>query len=95
MTTHASHDMKRTECIRCGFGDWDQPEKLSEPCPFTPDQELAYLRYYHGEAQDAFGPADSDVDHYIAEGYDGVVPRGWDPRRHNEDEEDEGEDEEA
>lgn len=86
MTTHASHDMDRGDCQRCGYGEWDHKERLSEPCPFTPEQELEYLRYYHGAAQDAFGPADSDVDHYIAEGYVGVVPRGLDPRRHHEEE---------
>jgi hypothetical protein len=86
----ASHIMQHGDCIRCGAGDWNSAGQLllSHPCTVTDAEELAYLRYYHGEAQSAFGPASGDVDDIIAQGYEGVVPRGYDPRRFEEEDED-------
>lgn len=39
--------------------------------------EIDFLRYFYAAAGEEFGPADSDVYHYIHEAYDGTMPDSY------------------
>jgi hypothetical protein len=81
------HTLSGGDCVACGASKWlEGTPKLDEPCPVTPEQELAYLRFFHKAASSAFGPADDDIYRLIADNYRdqfGDPPLGYDRDRLN------------